>query len=305
MVIKAAFAATFAWALAISTLAQPISPVPPAPPKQKAKKMIIIQNGDTTILRGDDMLNDDMDDLKIMLPKLFKNQSPEWNTEGIMGQPGGRNDNKAMLGVLTYRNEKGALIKDVMKGTPAEKAGLKADDIITAINGVAVTSGEELTKEIGKYLPDDKINITYLRNQQTENTSAILIANNKAAGRNYPKDTVEFTIDDFFKTFPPDWKEMAPLPRKLQLGVGIQDTENGKGVKIISVTENSPAALAGIKKDDLLLSVNGTPLTDINDLRKMLNNAKEGDKWKIDYERGNKKNSTELVFPKKLKTADL
>jgi PDZ domain-containing secreted protein len=51
--------------------------------------------------------------------------------------------------------------------------------------------------------------------------------------------------------------------------------------------------------------VNGTALTDINDLRKMLNDTKEGDKWKIEYERGNKKNSTEIVFPKKLKTADL
>jgi serine protease Do len=105
--------------------------------------------------------------------------------------------------------------------------------------------------------------------------------------------------------FPPNWNEWAPKPRKLQLGVGIQDMENSKGVKITSVTENSPAALAGIKKDDVILSVNGTPLTDINDLRKMLNDTKEGDKWKIEYERGNKKSSTEVVFPKKLKTADL
>jgi len=87
--------------------------------------------------------------------------------------------------------------------------------------------------------------------------------------------------------------------------VGIQDMENSKGVKITSVTENSPAALAGIKKDDVILSVNGKSLTDINDLRKMLNETKEGDKWKVDYERGNKKSSTEVVFPKKLKTAEL
>ena len=78
--------------------------------------------------------------------------------------------------------------------------------------------------------------------------------------------------------------------------------ENSKGVKITSLTENSPASLAGIKKDDVILSVNGNALTDINDLRKMLNETKEGDKWKVDYERGNKKSSTEVVFPKKLLT---
>ena len=211
-----------------------------------------------------------------------------------------------ICGVVFEKNDKGALIKEVMKGTPAEKAGLKANDIITAINGVAINSAEDLSREVGKYMPDNKITITYLRNQQTENTTAILATNNGETNRNYQfKDTIVFNIDDMFKSFPPDRNEWAPKPRKLQLGVGIQDMENGKGVKITSVTENSPAAIAGIKKDDVILSVNGTALTDINDLRRTLNDTKEGDKWKIEYERGNKKSSTEVVFPKKLKTADL
>jgi len=233
-------------------------------------------------------------------------QLPEFNPNIMMRRPGNINENKALLGVFTEKNEKGAIIREILKGTPAEKAGLKADDIITAINGVAINSSEELTQEVGKYTPDTKITITYLRNQQTENTTAILATNNRDANRNFQfKDTVEFNIDDMFKMLPPDRNEWAPKPRKLQLGVGIQDMENSKGVKITSVTENSPAALAGIKKDDVLLSVNGTALTDINDLRKMLNNSKEGDKWKIEYERANKKSNTEVVFPKKLKTAEL
>jgi serine protease Do len=224
----------------------------------------------------------------------------------MMRRPGNINENKALLGVFTEKNEKGAIIREIMKGTPAEKAGLKADDIITAINGVAISSAEDLSREVGKYMPDTKITITYLRNQQTENTTALLATNNGETNRNYQfKDTIVFNIDDMFKSFPPDRNEWAPKPRKLQLGVGIQDMENGKGVKITSVTENSPAAIAGIKKDDVILSVNGTALTDINDLRRTLNDTKEGDKWKIEYERGNKKSSTEVVFPKKLKTADL
>ena len=230
----------------------------------------------------------------------------DFNPDFMMQRPGIINENKALLGVVFEKNDKGALIKEVMKGTPAEKAGLKANDIITAINGVAISSAEDLSREVGKYMPDNKITITYLRNQQTENTTAILAINNGETNRNYQfKDTIVFNIDDMFKSFPPDRNEWAPKPRKLQLGVGIQDMENGKGVKITSVTENSPAALAGIKKDDVILSVNGTALTDINDLRKTLNDTKEGDKWKIEYERGNKKSSTEVVFPKKLKTADL
>jgi serine protease Do len=305
MITKITLATALTWLIAITALAQPIPPIPPAPPKGKVKKMIIIRNGDSTTVQGDDLVID-MDDLQNGLPEKFRKQLKGFNPNDMMRQPGNINENKALLGVLTEKNEKGAIIKEIMKGTPAEKAGLKADDIITAINGVAINSAEELTQEVGKYMPETKITITYLRNQQTENTTAILASNNRAANRNYQFiDTMVFNMDDMFKMLPPDRNEWAPKPRKLQLGVGIQDMENSKGVKITSVTENSPAALAGIKKDDVILSVNGTALTDINDLRRILNETKEGDKWKIDYERGNKKSSTEVVFPKKLKTAEL
>ena len=305
MITKITFATALTWLIATTTFAQPTPPAPPSPPKEKAKKMIIIRNGDTTIVQGDDLVID-MDNFQNGVPQKFRKQLLEFNPNIIMRRPGNINENKALLGVFTEKNEKGAIIREIMKGTPAEKAGLKADDIITAINGVAINSAEELTQEVGKYTPDTKITITYLRNQQTENTTAILATNNREANRNYQFiDTMVFNMDDMFKMLPPDRNEWAPKPRKLQLGVGIQDMENSKGVKITSVTENSPAALAGIKKDDVLLSVNGTALTDINDLRKMLNNSKEGDKWKIEYERGNKKSNTEVVFPKKLKTAEL
>jgi len=305
MITKITLATALTWLIAITALAQPIPPIPPAPPKGKVKKMIIIRNGDSTRVQGDDLVID-MDDLQNGVPEKFRKQLKGFNPNDMMRQPGSINENKALLGVLTEKNEKGAIIKEIMKGTPAEKAGLKADDIITAINGVAINSAEELTQEVGKYMPDTKINITYLRNQQTENTTAILATNNRAATRNYQFiDTMVFNMDDMFKMLPPERKEWAPKPRKLQLGVGIQDMESSKGVKITSVTENSPAALAGIKKDDVILSVNGTSLTDINDLRRILNETKEEDKWKIDYERGNKKSSTEVVFPKKLKTAEL
>jgi serine protease Do len=292
MITKIMFATALTWLIAITAIAQPTPPAPPSPTKEKAKKMIIIRNGDTTIVKGDDLVID-IDNFQNGVPEKFRMQLPEFNPNIMMRRPGNINENKALLGVFTEKNEKGAIIREIMKGTPAEKAGLKADDIITAINGVAISSAEDLS-------------ITYLRNQQTENTTALLATNNGETNRNYQfKDTIVFNIDDMFKSFPPDRNEWAPKPRKLQLGVGIQDMENGKGVKITSVTENSPAAIAGIKKDDVILSVNGTALTDINDLRRTLNDTKEGDKWKIEYERGNKKSSTEVVFPKKLKTADL
>jgi serine protease Do len=83
------------------------------------------------------------------------------------------------------------------------------------------------------------------------------------------------------------------------------DTEKGRGVEVSSVKENTPAAKAGLQKDDLLLSINGKDLKDVDDVRNLKSNLKEGDNWKVVFERSGKKMEADLKFPKKLKTADL
>ena len=289
----------------IQVVAQPTPPTPPPPPKG-APKVIIIQNGDTTIIENDQMLRS-LDGLPKPLPnnmmKLFRDN----NLEELMPLEGPASDNKALLGVITENNEKGALIKEVNKGSAAEKAGLQSEDIITSINGVTIQTAADLSNEIGKYEPDQTIQINYLRNGKNEQTSATLTKNKQRTVRMYKfNGPNNRNFDERIQIFPPDADmNMLPGVRKLQLGVSIQELETGKGVKITAITENSPAARAGLKKDDIILSANGNPIADVNDVRKLLGNSKEGDKWKIEYERAGKKSNTEVIFPKKLKTADV
>jgi len=54
-----------------------------------------------------------------------------------------------------------------------------------------------------------------------------------------------------------------------------------------------------------LLSINGKELKDVNDVKKLKSTLKEGDTWKLVYERSGKKMETDIKFPKKLKTAEL
>ena len=279
-------------------------PTPPTPPKG-TPKLMIIQNGDTTIIDSDQMLGPDG------FPKRLPNNMLQFFSDKdfkeLMPLEGAVSENKALLGVISENNEKGALVKEVSKGSAAEKAGIQAEDIITSINGVAIQSAADLSKEVGKYQPDETIQISYLRNGKTEKTTATLTKNQQRSIRMYrfngPDDR---NFENKIQIFPPD-ADMNFMPgvRKLQLGVSIQELESGKGVKITAITENSPAALAGLKKDDIILSANGNPIADVNDVRKLLGNSKEGDKWKIEYERAGKKSTTEVIFPKKLKTADL
>lgn len=61
---------------------------------------------------------------------------------------------------------RGALIEEVLKGTPAEKTGLKAGDVITAIDGVKVADVEDVTDEIGEYEPGDTVTVTVIRDRK-------------------------------------------------------------------------------------------------------------------------------------------
>jgi serine protease Do len=289
----------------MTTAAQPpLPPLPPGGPKGPSK-ILIIRDGDTTIT----MLEPGQ--MKIDWKKN-RNESPEQQLRNLEErllnrQPQYRmpnfdlpEENKAFLGVATEIDEKGARIVEVNAGTPAEKSGLQKDDIITAINGYNITNPENLYKEVGKYQPGDKINIDYLRNGEAKTISAKL-APNKPAERKLP-ETIEM---QFFR----DGNLWDLLDRnggaKPNLGLILMDTEKGRGVEVSSVKENTPAAKAGLQKDDLLLSINGKDLKDVDDVRNLKSNLKEGDNWKVVFERSGKKMEADLKFPKKLKTADL
>ena len=73
------------------------------------------------------------------------------------------NVNTAVLGVTTGNSDKGLKIQSVSKGSGAEKAGLKREDIITKIDGEDVKSPDALTKKIRSHKPGDKIEVSYLR----------------------------------------------------------------------------------------------------------------------------------------------
>ena len=282
--------------------AQP--PVPPLPPKGPSK-IIVIRDGDTTIT----MMEPGQMRIK---REMFRKEAPD---EQLRQLGEGRmlymmpnfempEENKALLGVATEKDEKGALIVDVNAGTPAEKCGLQKDDIITAINGYKISDPENLYKEVGKYLPEDKIKIDYLRNGEAKTTTAKLAPNLPVEGR-MPERLQDLNLR-LFGDGNNAWDLLDRMGGpKPNLGLTLTDTEKGRGVEVTSVKENTPAAKAGLQKTDLLLSINGKELKDVNDVKKLKSTLKEGDTWKLVYERSGKKMETDIKFPKKLMTAEL
>ena len=71
----------------------------------------------------------------------------------------------AYLGIrVADASSSGAQITSVVSGSPADKAGLKAGDVVTAIDGTSITSADDLTSQVGAHQPSDTITVTVTRN---------------------------------------------------------------------------------------------------------------------------------------------
>jgi serine protease Do len=269
----------------------------------KAEKFVVEIDGDNITVNGVPIEKFGVDNLEVTKgKKLGSMMFGENFLQGFRSLNDLYSDkikpNKAILGVSSLFNKTGAVVSHVSKGSAAEKAGLLKEDIITKIDDETITDTNTLYKIIGKYKPDTKITITYIRNGKTQTTTAVLdkykgpkeiSLNNNVWGYEVPN------TDNFINSY----------PRRPKIGLEIQDVEVGNGVKVLDVDDDSPAEKAGLKDDDIITEIDGAVLKNVDEFKEKLRNIKEGDYLKIKYKRGNKAYQTEIKLPKRLKKASL
>jgi serine protease Do/serine protease DegQ len=137
----------------------------------------------------------------------------------------------------------GAVVSRVEPGSAAEGAGLKAGDIITAIGKVLVRNSSDLRNKIGLLRVGDAVDLTVLRNGKEMSLRATL------AKRVTPRLQGE---------------DVSPMLDGVVLGQAGSNVE-ASGVEIISVKAGSRAADAGLRKGDVIVSVNQELVTGIDD----------------------------------------
>ena len=69
----------------------------------------------------------------------------------------------------------GALVVEVVAGSPADKAGLEPDDVITKFGDVETRDTDQLRAAIRSYVPGDKVTITYYRGTSTATVDVTLV----------------------------------------------------------------------------------------------------------------------------------
>ena len=200
------------------------------------------------------------------------------------------------------------------KESAAEKAGLQKGDIITKVGDKKIANQSDLSAAIRAQKPNDEVDITYIRNGKEKKLKAKL---GEGKGpevmhqfRMEIPELKEFDGPDQYQLHIPRFEGMEErtlLYRngRPQLGVTIQDTEEGNGVKILDVDADSPAAKSGLLKDDLITEVDGKAVKSVTDARAALRGKPEQNLWSVKVVRAGKTVNVEVKIPKKLQKADL
>lgn len=190
---------------------------------------------------------------------------------GITWQKGQKAEALKGLGVTG-----GVLISDVKKGGPADKAGVKDEDIIVALNGKPVVDGEDLVSRIAETPIGTVAKVTVDRGGKKMDFNVTIA------------DRTEVFKDDprIGGNRPPREEEpSSPEATQAKFGIRIQplkDTEKDltpdkRGVAVRNVEAGSFAEDIGMVENDIIVSINRKPIASVEDVQKIQSSLKPGD----------------------------
>ena len=156
----------------------------------------------------------------------------------------------------------GALVSDVESGTPAESAGLKRGDVITALNGEPVKDSNVLRNEVAQLAPGTEVKLTVIRDGKEQALTAKLEAL-EPVGRTTPTGDESEGSARFGMSIEP-----LTADRAKELGV---DTRSG--VLVAAVQPGSLASQAGLRPGDVIEQVDRKPVTSVDQLRSALSSG--------------------------------
>lgn len=205
--------------------------------------------------------------------------------------------------------ERGAIIMKVVKDSPAEKAGLKENDVVVSYNGRRIDTMSEFQRLLGETPADRTVTIEVVRGGSRQNLTATLSKRSGAMSFYQPELSEKFWKDnqeamrkaeeelkkhqETFKNMPRDFGSysfVAPgewaLFRGRRLGIGVESltsqlgeffgVEGGKGVLVTEVEENGAAAKGGLKAGDVITAIDNARIDNVGALLEVLAAKQEG-----------------------------
>jgi len=189
----------------------------------------------------------------------------------------------------------GAMILEISKGGPAEKAGLQAGDIITSFDGKEISEMRHLPRIVAETKIGKTVNVTYWRKGTSKTTSIQVGEQDEASleAENQPA-TAKKQKSDTASADTVIGMALAPLTPALRQRLNLDDKTNG--LVVVDVLPSSAAAMRGVRKGDVILDVNGEPAKTVTDVKASIDAArKQGRKFALVHvRRGNQEAFTPL-----------
>jgi Do/DeqQ family serine protease len=223
-----------------------------------------------------------IDNIKKILPQLAKGEKIS-HQQGWLGITMSGID-EAIIESLGVKNvERGVIVTEVLKDSPAEKAGLKPYDIITAFDGKPVSDPAEFSVMVRRAAPNKTYVVDLIRNKSN------IKVNVKLSDRKNVDEDVIAPLEGKQK------EKKEKLESSMGMSVeditnesvqryGLRDVKPGEGVVVTDVDFNSGAAMAGIVAGDVIVELNRKPVKNANTFYKEIK-EKSGNLFKI--KRGN------------------
>jgi serine protease Do len=167
-----------------------------------------------------------------------------------------------LAATLNMKEQKGALISDVVHGSPAEKGGVKRGDVIVSFNGKDIGNSHELSSIVASTPVGTEVSLNVIRDGKKLSSHVKI--------EKLQSDEPEEVLSEKAAYSPWGLKLQALNPltaRKLGF-------KGNHGVLVADVQPGSPAEAASIQKGDVIVEINREPVKDIKELKDMLKKSK-------------------------------
>ncbi len=166
--------------------------------------------------------------------------------------------NQAFADSFKLDKPEGALVSNIEKGGPGDKAGLKAGDVIRKVGDQPIVSSGDLPAVIGQQAPGTKVTLEVWRQGERQELTAKLgdASDKPAQVAKADKATGQGKLGLALRPLQPDEKREASV----ETGLLIEDAAG-------------PSAMAGVQAGDVLLAINGTPAKTVEQVREVVAKA--------------------------------
>lgn len=173
--------------------------------------------------------------------------------------------NEALAKSFGRSESTGALVSQVVPGSPAEKAGVKAGDIILKLDGEDISGAAHLKNLVGRVKPGTEAKLTVFRDGKTLTLKVII-------GEKTPQSFAAIDKSPEGESSQELGLELEPVPSAMAGKLGLKE---GEGLRVKDLKSDGTGGKLGLREGDIILEVNGHSVTGLESFRKAVADSKK------------------------------